>query len=114
MIIEPRDLEARRLVPLDVDPTASLDERFEAFHRLNPWVLVALERRAAKWIDAGHKRCAIAMLVENLRYEYGTQTVGDAFKFNNSYRSRYVRLMVGRHPEWADSFETRELATASP
>ena len=43
--------------------------------------------------------------------EHG-RTHGDQFKLNNSYRSRYTRLLLDRHPEWTDVFQTRELKAA--
>lgn len=55
-----------------------------------------------------HERFA-AMLTEVLRWHHGRATVGDEFKLNNNFRSRYVRLMIARHPEWASAFTLREL-----
>lgn len=91
---------------------ATIQERFEEFHRLNDWVLTALEKMTVDYMERGHKRVGIGMLTEVLRWQYGRQTTGDAFKLNNSYRSRYVRLMVERHPEWDDVFEQRALKAA--
>jgi hypothetical protein len=99
---------------LDMQPLvkaegATIQERFESFHQQNPWVLVALERLARQWLDNGHSRVGAKMLTERLRWEYGVRTRGDAFRLNNSYTSRFVRLMIQRHPEWAKAFETRTL-----
>jgi hypothetical protein len=91
---------------------ATIQERFESFHELNPWVLDALENLTANWIARGRRRLGINMLIEVLRWQSGIRTQGESFKLNNSYAPRYVRLMIERHPEWDDVFETRSLTAA--
>jgi hypothetical protein len=93
-------------------PGATIQERFESFAAANPWVLTALERLTAQWLASGHSRVGMKMLTERLRWEFGIRTRGDAFRLNNSYTSRYARVIIARHPEWADAFETRELRAA--
>lgn len=88
---------------------ASIQERFEAFDRANPWVYRAFVRLTRDWLRRGNKRIGIGMLTEVIRWQYGRQTLGDAFKINNDFRSRYVRRMIAEHPEWVGVFETREL-----
>ncbi|XUM00292.1 hypothetical protein ACQ86F_25615 [Streptomyces venezuelae ATCC 10712] len=87
----------------------TIQERFEAFHAFNPWVAKALERLTADCVERGFGRIGIGMLFELLRYQYGVATHGDEFALNNSYRSRYVRLLLDAHPEWAPLFEVRAL-----
>jgi hypothetical protein len=94
--------------PTDVR-NLSIQQRFEAFHALNPWVLRALVRMTADCVDKGFSRISIGMLFELLRYQYGAATRGDEFALNNDYRSRYVRLLLAEHPEWTDLFEVRAL-----
>lgn len=89
----------------------TIQERFESFHALNPWVYRAFVRLTAEWLEAGHSHIGMKMLTEVLRWQYG-QTVGDEFKLNNNYTSRYVRLLIDEHPEYAEVFETRELRAA--
>lgn len=91
---------------------ATIQERFEDFHRLNPWVLVALERLTIDYLSRGHQRIGLKMLVEVLRWQYARSTTGDEFRLNNTYSSRYARMLIDRHPEWAGVFQTRELKTA--
>jgi hypothetical protein len=100
------------LIRVDYAAGATIQQRFESFHALNPWVLDSLERLTHDWIRRGRRRLGIGMLTEVLRWQHGRRTTGSEFKLDNSYRSRYVRLMVQRHPEWADVFETRELKSA--
>lgn len=106
------DFDMAPLVAPDRVFGASIQDRFESFHSNNPWVLGALESLTVDYLQAGNSRLGIGMLVEVLRWQYGRQTSGDEFKLNNNYRSRYVRLMIERHPTWADVFSTRELMTA--
>lgn len=102
---------AQALQQPTVPKAASIQERFEAFHQLNPWVYDALEELTEEWVRNGHRRIGIGMLFEVLRWQYGRMTVDPAseFKLNNNYRSRYTRLLTEQRPEWADVFETRQL-----
>lgn len=106
-------LDLSPLVQPDYEPRASIEERFAQFHEQNPHVLVALETLAADYLAAGRERIGIGMLFEVLRYQSGIRTVGDQFRLNNDYRALYVRLVVERHPEWADAFETRARRAAA-
>lgn len=101
------------LQPSTVSPLATIDQRFEAFHAANPWVYDALERLAADMLRRGRRRIGIRMLWEVIRWQYAQQTTdpSSSFKVNDHYHSRFVRLLISRHPEWADAFETRELRT---
>ncbi|AIA03435.1 hypothetical protein ACFCXR_15285 [Streptomyces noursei] len=92
----------------------TIQEAFERFHELNPWVLTALEKLTANYLQhAGGRRVGIGMLFEVLRWRYATDTRGDdEFRLNNNYRSRYVRLIIERHPEWEHAFEVRALRSS--
>lgn len=87
----------------------SIQAQFESFHQLNPWVLRALEALTADYLKHGASRVGIGMLFEVLRWRYVTATEGDEFRLNNNFRSRYVRLLIERHPDWARAFEVRSL-----
>ena len=100
------------LVIPEVVKGQSIQERFEAFHALNPWVYRALVKLTGDWVARGRTRIGMKMLTEVLRWEYGRQTVGDEFKINNNFTSRYVRLLIAEHPEYAAAFHTRELRAA--
>lgn len=93
-------------------PGQSIQQAFEDFHALNPWVLRHLEALTEDCVAKGFRRVGIGMLFELLRWRYGQATRGDAFRLNNNYRSRYVRLLIDRHPHWAPLFETRALRAA--
>lgn len=92
----------------------TIEEKFQAFHEANPHVydnLVRLARWAAR---AGRKELSMKLLFERLRWEYHVQTdTGDGYRINNSYTSRYARLIMAQCPDLAGMFETRTLrATA--
>lgn len=109
------DLPIAPLVQPDVDQTdLSIQERFDLFHAANPWVLDALERLTADYLASGQERLGIRMLWEVLRWRYNraTQDPTSSFKVNDHYHSRYVRLLVDRHPGWASAFHTRALRAA--
>jgi hypothetical protein len=89
-------------------------EKFEEFHKQNPQVLVMLEQLANEMISRGRRRVGIGLLCEVLRWNYYMQTdePNSEFKLNNNYRPHYARLLIERHPNWADVFETRNLRSA--
>ncbi len=89
---------------------ADLDERFSAFHRANPWIADRLEQMTDELVAAGRTRIGVGMLFEVLRWHSQRATTGDPFRLNNSYRSRYARLLIERRPECAHLFELRRLA----
>ena len=104
-------------MPELIEPTyaehATIAERFAAFHATNPWVADALETLAADWLAHGNKRVGVKALIEILRWSHGRQTTGDqGFALNNSLTSRYARLLLDRHPEWAEAISVRELRAA--
>lgn len=109
MTTEQLTLELPDLVSPPVIPGTTIGERFEAWHQANPWVLTYLERKVADLEAAGATRVGIGQVWEVLRYDYRIATRGDGFRANNNWRSRYARLLIERHPEWADLIETREL-----
>lgn len=94
-----------------------LGQRFKAHHQAHPWVYDALVTLALEWQqNAPGRRCGAKMLWENLRWR--VLTSGDYAHLdhtpalNNSWVSRYVRMMVAEHPDWADMFEMRALTAA--
>lgn len=87
-----------------------IDERFIDFHHANPAVYVRLVQLAREWMDAGHDRCSMDMLVHLVRWDYGVRTQsGDGFKINDHFVSRYARLIAANEPDLAHLFTTRTL-----
>lgn len=91
---------------------ATIQERFESFHTLNPWVLDELEKLTQQMLDAGRRRLSIETLVGKIRWDYNLTTTGDPFKINDHYTSRYVRRMIERHPDWSEVFTLRHTRAA--
>lgn len=97
------------LSPIDVPDYSmemTLAERFAAFHEANPHVAHALELLAGQWLQT-NSHVGMKALFERLRWESGIQTVGDAYRLNNSYTAFYTRLLIDRRPEWAEAFHIR-------
>lgn len=92
-------------------PRASIQDRFEAFNRANPWVFTALHRLALDLVNRGQRKLGIGMLVEVVRWQYALSTADPSspFKINNDYRSRFARLLIERDPRLDGRFELREL-----
>ena len=90
-----------------VDQGASIEERFEAFHRANPHVYEALKRLALQLRRNGRRRFGMKALFEYLRFSYALQTVGDDFKLNNNYTALYARKLMDEVPELRGFFELR-------
>lgn len=88
----------------------TLDERFDAFHATNPHVADAIETLAAQWLSR-HAKVGIKAVMERLRWESGLSTHGEVWRLNNSYTSRYARMMLDRRPDWAGRIEVRALAS---
>ena len=106
-----RALRAGRMNQLTLLPDP-LDQAFFEFHHTNPDVYDALVRLARQWKSSGHSRCSVNMLFEVLRYDRGLKTLSaDGLKLNNSYRSRYARIIQANEADLAGFFETRCLAT---
>jgi hypothetical protein len=96
------------LVTPDHEPTATIQEQYEAWITENPWVLPLVESLVSSWLARGHKRVGIKQVWEVIRWQYGA-TTGDVFKANNNYTSRVARDLIAKHPEWAEAIQTREL-----
>ena len=86
-------------------------ERFEKFHRENPRVLEVLVRLAQDDMQRGI-RLGMKNIWERARHYVAITTKDPSgFKLNNNYHSRYARLLIETHPEFADLIELRKLRT---
>ena len=104
------------LPKLVVSPTplggyqGTIQECFEEFHRLNPWILSHLTTMTSDLLERGREKIGIGMLWEVLRHQVLlTIDPGSEFKLNNNYRSRYARLMILQNSKLEDVFEIRKL-----
>jgi len=97
-------------IDINVDKNASIQQRFEAFHKANPRVYQELYKLASLMKGKGHKRIGMQMLIEKLRWEwYETTTNTDGFKINNDYAAHYSRLLMKEKPELAGLFSVRPI-----
>lgn len=92
---------------------ATILERFEAWHALNPHVYVELRRLALDMVRRGSTRLSISMLTEVLRWS-ALQTRPDAqgYKINNDFRALFARMLSDNEPELAGRFELRARRSA--
>ena len=98
-------------LPLFADvPPRTLSERFLAFHGANPQVFVIFARAARALKAGGRARYGAKAIVEHMRFHVPLGTVGEPWKLNNSYVSRYARLLLETFPgEFDDFLELRAL-----
>lgn len=90
----------------------SIQARFERFHADNPQVYAMLREYALKDVERGARTCSIDLYVNLIRWRTRMQTRGDDFKMNNSFRSRYARMLMDNEPTLRDKFEIRTLQSA--
>ena len=92
-------------------PAATIQERFEEFHRLNPWVYDRLVKLARELHAKGMKHLGINMLWEVLRWQFYQQTTdpNSRWHMNDHYPSRYARRIMDTEPDLKGVFETRKL-----
>ena len=88
---------------------ATIQEKFEHFHQINPWVYDELVKLCVRAKSKGYKRLGIGSLFEILRWERYKPTKGDDWKLNNNFRSRYARMIMENYAELEGFFEIREL-----
>jgi hypothetical protein len=90
---------------------SELQTRFRRFHTAHPEVYVRLRGYALALIGRGYERLSIGMLWELIRYDsmVGAAPGEEPYRLNNSYRSRYARLLMDHEPSIDGKFETREL-----
>lgn len=87
----------------------SIEHRFREFHSKNPHVYQRLVELARELRAKGYKRAGIGMLYEVLRWQTMIKTVGEDYKLNDNYRSRYARLIMEKEPDLEGFFEKRRL-----
>ena len=103
------DLAGWEFIEPTVPAGSTLLERFSAFHNSNPRVYEELRRLALVLRARGHNRVGIAMLFEQMRWQWYERTVDvTGFKLNNDYRAYYARLLMDQEPELSGFFTTRE------
>lgn len=88
----------------------TIQERFERYHTKHPEVFNHLVRLAREVKSTGLKRCGISLLWERLRWFYWIECdASEKYRMNDNYRSRFVRLLIDKHPEFKGFFKLRRL-----
>jgi hypothetical protein len=90
----------------------TIQSRFEAFHKRNPFVYDKFCELARRWIGRrGKEKLGMKMLFEVVRWEVYMTTDDPAseFKLCNDYHSRYARLIMAQEPDLHGIFELRRL-----
>lgn len=83
-------------------------QRFEAFHRANPFVYRTLVQLAREWVNrTGQRKLAIKTLYEVARWNLILETSDAEFKLNNSYTAFFARLIMAQEPDLAGMFDLR-------
>ena len=90
-----------------------LDREFAEFHATNPNVYAELVTLARQARQAGRRKIGIKMLYEVCRWLRFIATVGDEYKLNNNYHSRYARLIMHNETDLVNIFELRVLKSGS-
>ena len=112
--IEPYPTMVDVELPRGNRPAESIQEAFDRFHAANPWVYTELRSMTLELVRAGRDRIGMKMLFEVLRWRWlrATTDTSSTFHLNNSYTSRYARLIAENTPELEGVFETRRIKTA--
>lgn len=88
----------------------SIQQSFEDFDRAHPEVFEYLVRLAFDVYQRGFRHYGMKAFWERMRWHFQIeQDMGEEFKLNNNYTSRYVRKIIVKHPELEDLFELRVL-----
>jgi hypothetical protein len=90
----------------DRDPISA---DWHAFHVANPNVYSKFCALAQQIIDAGYTHYSADAILHRIRWHYHVEQGDRQFVLNNNWTSRYARLWLSDHPEYAGFFETRVL-----
>lgn len=88
----------------------TIQQRFLEFHHSNPHVFAAFVEAARALRRQGREHYGAKAIYEYMRYHMALPTAGEEWRLNNSYTSRYARLLLESYPGEFDQFlEVRRL-----
>jgi hypothetical protein len=90
----------------------TIDARFAEFHASHPQVYFTLVSLARQAKAVGKTRIGMKALFGRARWEFWLDTRGEEFKLNNSFSSRFARLIEEKEPDLRGLFEKRTLRAA--
>lgn len=86
-----------------------IDSKFTDFHSKNPAVYELFKRFAVEALVAGKTKIGAKAIAERIRWSVEIEARGGEFKLNNSYVSRYARLLAKEDPRIGSLFNFRGL-----
>lgn len=89
----------------------SLQERFEVFHQAHPEIYAEFKLLALRLYEQGRYHYGAKAIFEYIRLNRDLDGRGEneEYKVNNSYVSRYVRLLIHEEERLSTFFELRQL-----
>jgi hypothetical protein len=109
---QPTLFDVQPLVTPQYEEGMTQRQRWWEFHCRNPHVYNSLRSLALGLKSQGFKKCGIALLWEQLRWQSYIKTHGEGeYKLSNSYRAYYSRFLMAREPELREFFRVRPQPT---
>lgn len=98
-------------VPAPKPKRLTLDERFQQYHEAHPEVFAEFRQLATQLLNKGHRHYGAGAIFEYIRFQRALRGGLDdeGLKLNNSYRSRYSRMLAAEDPRFKPFFEFRTL-----
>jgi hypothetical protein len=91
----------------------TIQERFEAFDKEHPEVYAYLVALAFELYRKGFHHYGLRCPWERMRWHFQvTKKLGEEFKLNDHFPSRYARKIMTQYPELDGLFEIRKLRAA--
>lgn len=98
---------------------ATIQERFNQFHRKNPVVYNLIKNEALKMLANGARKISIKRIVNDVRWDkfivtkeptlFEPKGKSVKFKIDDAFTSRYNRLFINDYPQYEDRIEKRRL-----
>lgn len=88
-------------------PPGKWQTKFHEYLRDNPAVLAMILEMVEKDYAEGKRWVTMAGYFDRLRDLHVKTNGQGGYLVNDRWNSRYVRLVIRMHPEWADMFELR-------
>lgn len=91
-----------------------IEVAFRKFHKLNPNVYMAFKGQVYRAIQKKKQKISSKALLNWIRWELQLDIKGkDVYKINDAFTSRYSRLFIKQHPQYAEIFDFRNLRDGS-
>lgn len=87
----------------------SIQEKFLEFDKENPLVYELFKGQVLKAITHGKKKISAKTVLGFIRWEIQFQTIGDIYKINDAFTSRYARKFAEELPKYSNIFHFRNL-----